>query len=289
MDIVAVQIINGLSYGMILFLVTVGLSLILGIMGVLNLANGSFYMLGAYVAFSLVVRSGYPFLLALLIAPLVIAGLSLLLEMGLLRPTYRLGHLSQVLLTFGLAYLIHDVIRLIWGSNVQSLPLPSALNRPFEIFGQTMPSYRLYVLLGGLVIVLAMELLQSKTRWGAIIRAGLTNPEMVESLGINIKRVHTVVFAIGGFLAGLGGVVVAPVFGLAPGMEFEILILSLVVLVIGGLGTLSGPLVASLVVGLIDTFGKVLFPELSLVFVFALMAVVLILKPTGLFGKQVVE
>jgi branched-chain amino acid transport system permease protein len=283
----AIQMINGLSYGLLLFVITCGLSLIFGIMGVLNLAHGSLYMLGAYIAFTLTNSLVPNFWLALLIAPLFIAILSLVLEVGLLRPTYHLGHLSQVLLTFGLAYVFHDLVRWFWGSNVLSLTTPDLLSGSVVLFGQTFPLYRLAVILFGFCIALLLWMIQEKTRWGAIIRAGLSDKEMVSGLGINIKLVFTLVFILGGILAGIGGVVAAPVLGMFPGMDFEILILTLVVLVVGGLGSIAGTLVASITIGMVDALGKVLFPEFSLFIIFSLMALILIFKPNGLLGKKV--
>lgn len=287
MDLLIIQLINGLSYGLLLFMITSGLSLIFGIMGVLNLAHGSIYMVGAYMALTITNHISPNLFVAMLIAPVLMALLSLLLEVCLLRPTYHLGHLSQVLLTFGLAYVFHDLVRLIWGANIQSLPIPEILNRSVELFDQTFPLYRIFIMGLGLLLATVMWILQEKTRWGAIIRAGLTNREMVGGLGINIKVVFSVVFAIGGFLAGLGGVAAGPILGLYSGMEFEVLILALVILVVGGLGSITGTLVASIFVGVIETIGKVMFPQLSLLIIFGLMAIVLIVKPTGLLGKQV--
>jgi branched-chain amino acid transport system permease protein len=286
LGILALQLLNGLSFGMLLFMITSGLSLIFGIMGVLNLAHGSMYMIGAYLALSITKEISLSFFAALLLAPLLVAAISLLLEVGLLRPTYHLGHLSQVLLTFGLAYIIHDLVRWIWGGNVQALPVPEGLNVSVAVFGQTFPLYRLAVMGFGLLLAAVMWYMQEKTRWGAIIRAGLSNKEMVSGLGINIQAVFAVVFAIGGLLAGMGGVVAGPVLGLYPGMEFEVLILSLVILVVGGLGSISGTLLASVIVGVVESIGKVMFPQLSSVLIFALMALVLIVKPTGLLGRQ---
>jgi branched-chain amino acid transport system permease protein len=286
LGILAIQLLNGLSYGMLLFMITSGLSLIFGIMGVLNLAHGSMYMIGAYLALSITKEISLNFFMALLLAPLLVAAISLLLEVGLLRPTYHLGHLSQVLLTFGLAYIIHDLVRWMWGGNVQALPVPEGLDASVEVFGQTFPLYRLAVMGFGLLLAGVMWYMQEKTRWGAIIRAGLSNKEMVSGLGINIQAVFAIVFAIGGLLAGMGGVVAGPVLGLYPGMEFEVLILSLVILVVGGLGSISGTLLASVIVGVVESIGKVMFPQLSSVLIFALMALVLIVKPTGLLGRH---
>ncbi|OCA91774.1 ABC transporter permease [Bacillus wudalianchiensis] len=268
-------------------MITCGLSLIFGILGVLNLAHGSLYMFGAYIAYSLTATYTQSFWLALVVAPIIVALIALAVERILLRPTYHLGHLSQVLLTFGLAYVFHDLASSVWGSNVLSVAVPSSLAGTATIFGQAFPVYRLAVIFIGLIIAVLLWAIQEKTKWGAIIRAGLSDKEMIGGLGINIKLVFTVVFVIGGILAGLGGVVAAPVLGIYPSMEFETLILALVVLVIGGLGTIGGTLAASLLVGLVETFSRFLLPELSMFLVFGLMAVILVFKPNGLLGKQV--
>lgn len=289
MEIIGAQLVNGLSYGMLLFIITCGLSLIFGILGVLNLSHGSLYMVGAYVAYSLTATYSQSFWLALIIAPIVVGVLALVVELVLLRPTYQLGHLSQVLLTFGLAYILHDLARMFWGSNVLSVQVPAVLTGSISIFGQTFPTYRIIIIAIGLILGTILWLVQEKTKWGAIIRAGLSDKEMVSALGINIKVVFTVVFVIGGFLAGLGGVISSPILGIYPNMEFETLIIALVVLVIGGLGSISGTFVASILVGIAETFGRFLFPELSMFIVFALMAIILIVKPSGLLGKQVNE
>src|SRR5699024_3886399 len=288
-EIIGAQLVNGLSYGMLLFIITCGLSLIFGILGVLNLSHGSLYMVGAYVAYSLTATYSQSFWLALIIAPIVVGVLALVVELVLLRPTYQLGHLSQVLLTFGLAYILHDLARMFWGSNVLSVQVPAVLTGSISIFGQTFPTYRIIIIAIGLILGTILWLVQEKTKWGAIIRAGLSDKEMVSVLGINIKVVFTVVFVIGGFLAGLGGVISSPILGIYLYMEFETLIIALVVLVICGLGSIIGTLVASILVGIAETFGRFLFPELSMFIVFALMSIILIVKPSGLLGKQVNE
>ncbi|WP_227935152.1 branched-chain amino acid ABC transporter permease [Alkalihalobacillus deserti] len=287
MDIIGAQLVNGLSYGLLLFIITCGLSLVFGILGVLNLAHGSLYMFGAYVAYSLTVTFSQSFWMALLIAPIVVALLALVVERTLLRPTYHLGHLSQVLLTFGLAYVFHDIAKLIWGSNVLSISVPPIFSGSTSIFDQTFPVYRLVVIVVGIMIAVLLWLIQDKTRWGAIIRAGLSDKEMIGALGVNIKLVFTIVFVIGGILVGFGGVVAAPILGIYPSMEFQMLIIALVVLVIGGLGSIAGTLVASILVGVLETFSRFLFPELSMFIVFGLMAIILVFKPNGLLGKKV--
>ncbi|WP_017753418.1 branched-chain amino acid ABC transporter permease [Calidifontibacillus oryziterrae] len=288
MDVLAIQLVNGLSYGFLLFIITSGLSLVFGIMGVLNLAHGSMYMLGAYIALSLLTKVIENFWVAILLASVLVALVALVIEVGLLRPTYHLGHLSQVLLTFGLAYVFHDIAKLVWGTQVMSLPLPDYLQGSIQLFGQTFPIYRLTVIAIGVVVGLGLWFLQEKTRYGAIIRAGLVDKEMVSGLGINIKLVFTCVFLFGGVLAGFGGGIAAPILGIYPSMEFQTLILALVVLVIGGLGSFLGTFIASLLVGLLETFSKYFFPEVSLFIIFALMAIVLVVKPNGLLGKKVV-
>ncbi|MFB4165853.1 branched-chain amino acid ABC transporter permease [Alteribacillus sp. JSM 102045] len=289
MEVLAAQLVNGLSYGMLLFIITCGLSLVFGILGVLNLAHGSLYMLGAYIAFSLTAQLSQSFWVALVLAPLVVAVIALIVERTLLRPTYHLGHLSQVLLTFGLAYVFHDIVKHIWGSNVLSISVPELLGSSILILGQTFPLYRLVIIGVGILLAIGLWWLQNKTRWGAIIRAGLSDREMIGALGININMVFSAVFVVGGILAGFGGVVASPILGLYPDMEFQTLILALVVLVIGGLGSISGTFTASVLVGILETFGRYLFPELSMFLVFALMAVILIWRPNGLLGKQVAE
>lgn len=288
MDVIGIQMVNGLSYGFLLFIITSGLSLVFGIMGVLNLAHGSLYMLGAYIALALLSNIVSSFWIAIFLAAAFVAVIALVIEVGLLRPTYHLGHLSQVLLTFGLAYVFQDIAKVLWGTQVMSLPLPSYLQGSVEVFGQSFPVYRLFVIFIGILIGIGMWILQEKTRYGAIIRAGLVDKEMISGLGINIKLVFTTVFLVGGILAGFGGGIAAPILGIYPGMEFQTLILALVVLVIGGLGSFLGTFVASILVGLLDTFGKYFLPELSLFIVFALMAVILVVKPNGLLGKKVV-
>ncbi|RBW70108.1 branched-chain amino acid ABC transporter permease [Bacillus taeanensis] len=285
MDILGVQLVNGLSYGLLLFVITSGLALVFGVMGVLNLAHGSLYMLGAYIAFTITNSAFSNFWLALIAAPILVAVISLIVEVGLLRTTYHLGHLSQVLLTFGLAYVFHDLAHWIWGTNVLSLAVPASLSGSVSVFNQTFPVYRLAVIAIGLIIAVILWVIQEKTRWGAIIRAGLSDKEMISGLGVNIKLVFTSVFIFGGVLAGFGGVVAAPILGIFPGMEFQTLILALVVLVIGGLGSIAGTFIASILIGLLETFSRFLLPELSLFLPFAVMALILVVKPKGLLGK----
>lgn len=286
MDTLLLQLLNSLSYGFLLFIITCGISIVFGILGVLNLAHGSIYLLGSYIGYSVIMKAGMPFWVAILAVPLIIAALGFLIEIVLLRPTYKLGHLSQVLLTFGLVYIFHDLFTIIWGKDVLSVNPPEALSSSIEMLGFTFPAYRLALIVIGAIIVLFLWYGQEKTKWGAVVRAGLSDKEMAGALGINIHLVFTLVFVFGSLLAGLGGVLGAPILGTYPGMEFSILILSLVVLVVGGLGSVSGTFMASLLVGFVETFSRYLVPELSLIITFALMAVVLVVRPQGLVGRK---
>lgn len=285
LSIFAMQLLNGLAYGMLLFLLAAGLSLIFGIMDILNLAHGSLYMLGAYLAFSLA-QAFNNFWLAMILAPLLVGLISLVLEASLLRISYNKGHLTQVLLTFGLAYVFNDLVRWIWGADIRSLTPPTAISGSLEIMGQTFPRYRIFVVFLGLAIALLLWFFQEKTRWGAIVRAGVSDKEMVSGLGINIRLVFTLIFALGGTLAGLSGVAAGPIMGLFPGMDFETLIFALIVVVVGGLGSFTATFGGAIIIGLADTFGKVWFPEASLFLIFAIMAIVLLVKPQGLFGGR---
>lgn len=281
-----VQLLNGLAFGMLLFLLAAGLSLIFGMLDVINLAHGGFYLLGGYLALT-IVRATESFWLAFLLVPLAVGLAGALVELGLLRPLYARGHLDQVLLTFGLAFVILDLVKWVWGANVHSLPPPPGLSGALDLGVVTYPKYRAFVIVAGLLIGLLLWLGYERTRLGAIVRAGVADREMVSGLGIDVQRVFTFVFASGVALAALAGVIATPFLSLAPGLDFQTLILSLIVVVIGGLGTLRGSFFGALLVGLADTFGKVLLPELSLVIIFALMAAVLLLRPTGLFGRAV--
>lgn len=280
------QFLNGLAFSMLLFLLAAGLSLIFGMMDFINLAHGSFYMLGAYLAFTIARQVGN-FWLALALVPVAVGILGLLLERSVLHPLYKRGHLDQVLLTFGLAFVVNDVVRWVWGGDVRGVSPPAELRDSVTLFGLFYPKYRLFVILMGLGLAAALWFIQARTRLGAIIRAGVHDPEMTDGLGINITRVFTMVFAFGAGLAGLSGVIAGPMVSLSLAMDFDTLILALIVVVLGGLGTLKGAFWGALLVGEADTFGKMWLPELNLAFIFAVMAAVLLLRPSGLFGKMV--
>ncbi|HEX6383502.1 MAG TPA: branched-chain amino acid ABC transporter permease [Anaerolineae bacterium] len=281
-----IQLLNGLVAGMLLFTMAAGLSLIFGQMNVINLSHGAFYLLGGYVGLSMV-RQLNNFWLALIIAPLLVGLIGLLIERFLLRRLYGgHRHLEQVLLTFGLALVASDLIQWNWGAYVESVAPPALLSGQIPFFGIRFPIYRLALIVFGLALALVLWLFLDRTRIGAIVRAGVYNAEMVSGLGINIHLVFAGVFAVGTALAALAGVIGAPVTALYPGLDFEILILTIVVVVVGGLGTLKGAFWGSLLIGMADTFGKARIPEFSLFLIFAVMAVVLLMRPSGLFGLE---
>ncbi len=277
------QALNGISFGALLFILAAGLSLIFGMMDVVNLAHGAFYMLGAYVTLTLVQRTGQ-FWPALILAPLVVGLLGLVIEPLLLR-RLRGRHLDQVLLTIGVSLVIADLIGLTFGREIHSIPLPPGLDRSIPIMGGDYPVYRLFVVGFGIALAAVLAIVHRRTQIGALIRAGVDDAQMLDALGVDIDRLFATTFAVGAALAGLAGVIAAPVFGIFPGMDVDALIYSLIVVVVGGLGTLSGALAGAGLVGPADTFGKVLFPQFALALIFAIMAFVLLLRPTGLLGR----
>jgi len=278
------QALNGLSYGVLLFLLSVGLTLIFGMLDVVNLAHGSFYMLGAYAGISAIAVTGN-FWLALLAAPLAVGLVGALMERVVLRPLYRRPPLDQVLLTFGFIYLFEDLVKWGWGGRIRSIAPPDLFSGSVRLFGATIPSYRLFVIVFGLVMALALWLLIERTRLGAIIRAGVFDAEMTAGMGIAIDRVFTFVFAFGAALGGLSGVIAGPIQSASPPMGATILIPALIVVVVGGLGSLKGSLVGSLIIGQAETFGKVWLPGASMMMIYLVMALVVLLRPQGLFGR----
>jgi branched-subunit amino acid ABC-type transport system permease component len=281
-----IQLLNGLVAGMLLFVMAAGLSLIFGLIDVVNLWHGALYLLGGYIGLTLI-RSLGDFWLALLIAPLCVGLLGLVVEWVFLRRWLgQRRHLDQVLFTFGLALITTDLTRAQWGAFVEKVPEPAVLAGRVLILNTEYPVYRLAILGFGVMLALALWLFIGRTRLGAIIRAGVADAQMVSALGINIQLVFAGVFALGTALAGLAGVIGAPVLNLYPGLDSEILILALVVVVVGGLGTLQGAFFGSLLIGLADTFGKAFLPEFARFIIFAVMALVLLLRPAGLFGVK---
>jgi len=283
-----IQCLNALQYGLLLFLVACGLTLIFGIMGVINLAHGSFYMLGAYMAYALAplvaTTFGGGFFATLLVGVVVSVVLGYLLEWGFFSFLYEREHLQQVLMTYGMILVFEELRSLLVGDEVHGVEIPPLLAGTIPL-GEMMtyPVYRLFISGVCLLLALGMYLVFTRTRLGMMIRAGSTNREMVQSLGIDISLLYRVVFSAGMALAVFAGMVAAPVSSVYPGMGDTVLIICFVVVVIGGIGSIRGALLAALLIGVVDTFGKVLLPQAAGVLVYVLMAVILLFKPDGLF------
>ena len=283
-----VQCLNALQYGLLLFLVASGLTLIFGVMGVINLAHGSFYMIGAYMAFALAplfaAQAGWGFFAALALGIVIAVALGYVLEWAFFSFLYEREHLQQVLMTYGLILVFEELRSVLVGDDVHGVKPPDALSGSVAL-GDLMsyPVYRLFMSAVCLALALGMYLVISRTRLGMMIRAGASNREMVQSLGIDIKFLYRLMFAAGVALAVLAGMLAAPVSSVYPGMGNQVLIVCFVVVVIGGIGSVRGALASALLVGVVDTFGKVLFPQAAGVLVYVLMALVLLWKPDGLF------
>lgn len=278
------QLLNGLSFGAVLLFVASGFTLIFGLMRITNLAHGGFYLVGGYMGFT-VIRLTDSFALGLLAAAVFVALLGLVVERGLLRPVR--GQTSpEVLLTIGLAFVLGDLSLAIWGGDPTPIPLPEFLQGPLRIGDFAYPRYRLFVIGCAVAVSLLLFFAERRTRFGAIVRAGVDDRETVAALGININRIFSAVFMFGAFLVGFAGVIGGGFLTLLPGQDFEILLFALVVVILGGLGSLPGAVLGAVLVGLIDSFGKALAPELSFFTLFAPMALVLLIRPEGLLGKK---
>lgn len=278
------QLLNGVTFGALLFIVSSGFTLIFGLMRIVNLAQGSMYLVGGYVGLSIIHSTG-SFVLALIVGALVMGAAGLVVERGLLRMV-RGQPMSEILLTVGLSFIAADLALAHWGGDPVNVPAPAGIAGSTSVFGITYPTFRLFVLGLGAAIAVALWLLQERTKMGAIVRAGVDDRDMVSALGINVKAVFTAVFALGALLAGLAGVVGGAFLSLYPGADTEILTYSLVVVVIGGLGSLRGAVLGSVLVGLVYDFGQSLVPNLAYFVLFAPMALILLLRPGGLFGRE---
>lgn len=279
---------NGIAIGMLLLLVASGLSLIFGLMGVVNFAHGSLYMFGAYFGLVLFDRTGV-FVVALLVAPFLVAGIGVLMEYLTLRPLYGRDPLYQILLTFGIALILDEVVILVWGPNALNFAGPSWLTGVFSVAGAALPIYRVFVICLGAVVAVGLYLFLQRTRYGLVVRAGTANRTMVEANGINVKRAFTIMFAVGAGMAAVGGVVAGPMLSVYPAMGLDMVIEAFVVVVIGGLGSFRGSVVGALLAGLAQAFGSFYVPSFSSIIIFTLMIVVLLVRPSGLFGDPEVE
>ena len=278
-----IQLLNGVQYGLLLFLVASGLTLIFGIMGIINLAHGSFYMVGAYMAFAFSSATGS--LLAGVVMGLGLSvGLGVALEWGLFSRLYQRDHLDQVLLTYGLILVFEELRSLLVGNDVHGVPVPPLLAGSIPLTSTlAYPVYRLFISAVCLAVAVLLWVLIQRTRLGMMIRAGASNREMVQSLGLNVRLVYRLVFALGVALAALAGMIAAPVSSVYPGMGTHVLIICFVVVVMGGIGSVRGALFAALLIGVVDTFGRVFLPQAAGVTVYLIMAAVLLWRPEGLF------
>ncbi len=280
-----VQLVNGVQYGLLLFLIASGLTLVFGVMGILNLAHGSMYMVGAYLVWYFVSVTG-SFTLGALLSAVIALGLGIVIERVLIQRLYNRNHLDQVLLTIGMIFVFNSLQSILWGNDPYGVAVPEALGGavPFTD-NSSYPVYRIFAALICVAIAAALYFVVSKTRLGMLIRAGESNREMVEALGVNIKSLYTIVFAIGVMLAAVSGIIAAPMRSIVPGMGESVLITCFVVVVIGGMGSIKGAFVGALLVGIISTFAAVLVPTLSNMIIYIFMILVLLAKPQGLFAK----
>jgi branched-chain amino acid transport system permease protein len=279
------QAINGISLGALLFLLASGFTLTFGLMRVVNMAYGAYYLLGGYIGLS-IVRAGGSFEIAMIGGGLSIVALGFLIDRFLIRRTGN-NHLAQVLLTVGIAFVIGEVCLAVWGGDSLKIPLPSYLRGSIVLPGDLYyPKFRFALIIFGIVAALSLWLLYHKTQIGAVVRAGVDDREMVTATGINVDRLFVLVSALGSFLAGVAGVVGGAFLTLNPGAEWDILVLALVVVIIGGLGSLEGAILGSIIVGLLDAYGRWLLPEFSYFVLFGPMAVLLLFRVTGIFGKE---
>lgn len=278
------QTLNALQLSMLLFLLSIGLTVIFGLMHFVNLAHGALYALGAYIAASIAGTAG--FWVAILAAPIGVALVGVVLYGGLIQRMRKSGPMAQVLVTFGLIFALLDLTRILWGDLALAMATPAALSGQVELLGVSYPAYRLFIILLGAAIFGALALVLARTQIGAMIRAGVDNDAMAACLGINVERLFFVVFCVGCALAVLAGAVAAPLLSVTPGMGLQILIPTLIVIVIGGLGSLKGAIAGSLIYGFVQTFGAVLAPQLASVLIYALLAAVLVIKPVGLFPAK---
>lgn len=280
---------NGLSFGMYMFIVAAGLTLVFGVLRILNFAHGAFYMVGGYVTYTIVNQLlpglAGSFWAGVLVAALALAGIAWAIERLLLRHLYGREHLHQLLFTFALVLLIGDFVRVVWGTNLLSVSYPGALSGAADLGITFYPRYRLFLCAVGVVAFVALWVVIERTRWGRIMRAATVDREMVAALGINVPLVYTSVFIVGSALAGLGGALAAPALALQPGMDAEIVVLSFIIVIIGGMGSLVGAFLGAIIIGLVNSFGVALLPDFEIALVYLVMIAVLIFRPWGLFGR----
>jgi branched-chain amino acid transport system permease protein len=285
METFIIQLIHGLVYGLLLFLVASGLTLVFGMMNVLNIAHVSFYMLGAYLSYTMLAVGGN-FWVGLIFCPILVAFLGILMERFILRRVHASGHVQEFVITFGILFVMNEAIKWVWGSETLSVAIPPVLSGSIRIMGNIYPAYRLFILFFSLAVLAFLTFILMKTRLGITVRAMVSDRDMASALGTNTPFVFMLVMGLGSWLAGLAGVIAGPFLSISPGMGLEILTDCFIVIVTGGLGSIWGAAVASFLIGQLSSFGVLLIPRFAIVFGFLLMAVVLVIKPSGLFGEK---
>lgn len=283
-----ISIIAGLATAAILFIVTVGLSLIFGTMRVINLAHGTFYMLGAYLAtvtFGAVASHTLGFTLTLVLSAVIVAAIGILVEVLILRRMYGADHLLQLLATWAVMMILEQVAIMVWGPQSHTSSLPSGLSKGVNFNGQEFPTYDLFLIAVALIIAIVLWLVISRTRFGRFIRAAVQDIELTRTLGVNVTRLYTQVFAVGIFLAALGGALMGPSTSVGPGIDMNIIVEAFIVSVIGGLGNIWGTAVGALIIGMFQSIGNLFVPELASLAPYIVMIVILVIRPQGLFGK----
>jgi len=278
-----IQTLNSVAFGGLLFLLSSGFSLIFGLMRIPNLAHGAFFMLGAYFGYSLL-QTGMHFWFAAILGGLGVGLLGIIMERFILRQLAG-NEQGQVLVTLGISFIIADICLLVWTGDPMPLPAPQSLRAPLRFYDFAFPTYRLVVLVIALVAAVALYLLMERTRLGAMIRAGVDDMEMARGVGIPVSRLFTMVFLLGSSLAGIGGVLGGPILNAYPGLDADMLPLALIVVILGGVGSLMGALLGSFLIGFLYNFGQAMYPDLAYVILFLPMLLVLVLRPQGLFGR----
>jgi branched-chain amino acid transport system permease protein len=286
MDFFALNLLNGISYGLLLFLIASGMSIVMGLMGIVNLAHGALYMVGAYVGWTIAVRYGLNFGLAVFLGGLSAGLVGLILERGFLRRLYKQPN-EQVLLTFGFVYILTNLCIWIWGGGPRLPFTASVLSGIIHFAGISYPMARIAIIIAGIVVAIALWWLQDKTRFGAMIRAGMDDKEMAMGLGINLERVSMLAFFLAAFIAGIAGVIGAQLLGAYSGLSIDTLLFALIVVIVGGMGSVQGALLGAILIGVADTFGRALFPGFSMFTMYLVMIIILVVRPSGLLGRRV--
>ncbi len=283
-------LVGGLTNGMLLFIFAAGLTLVFGVLRIINFSHGAVYMLAAYLSYSVMVGLGNipgAFWIGLLVAPVAVAILGVLIEIFMLRPMYNREHLMQLLVTYALVLVIVDATKFVWGPDPKMVMLPGILSGQVALFGAIFSVYSLLLIWTGFSAMIGLWLFLNKTKIGHIIRAGAFDPEMTEALGVNLTLIYTFIFALGAWMAGLAGVLIAPIITVSQGMDATMLLDAMAVVVIGGMGSIGGAFLASILVGLSSSFGLLWVPGIAIAFTFIVMAVVLVVRPWGLFGRPI--